>query len=280
MVRRTNTNGGPFILPSIVMDDYININRELWNAKTDIHVNSAFYDIESFLQGKSSLRHIEIDLLGEIKGKSILHLQCHFGQDSISLARMGAQVTGIDLSNKSIDAARGLAEKAKLPVRFINCDLYDTPNHIDGQFDIVFTSYGTIGWLPDIDKWASVIRHFLKPGGRFIFVEFHPVRWMYDDDYSKIEWSYFNRGIIIEELEGTYTDRDAPIKKKSASWNHSLSEVIGSLLKHGLSISHFKEYDYSAYACFNNVVRIGEEHYQIKGVEGKIPLMYSLVATG
>ncbi len=158
--------------------DYIAKNKTSWNDKTDHHYNSAFYDVDGFLKGKNSLNEIELKLLGDVSGKTILHLQCHFGMDSISLARMRAVVTGVDLSDKAIGKANELAQQTNAAATFVCCDIYDLPNHLNKQFDIVFTSYGTIGWLPDIDKWAAIVSTYLKPGGKFIFADFHPVVWM------------------------------------------------------------------------------------------------------
>ena len=148
--------------------DYKEINKALWNNKTDVHIESEFYDNETFINGRNSLNSIELELLGDIKGKSVLHLQCHFGQDTISLNRLGANVTGIDLSDKAIERAKELTIKTNSDAKFICCDIYDLPNHLDEQFDIVFTSYGVIGWLPDLDKWAKIISHFLKQDGKFV----------------------------------------------------------------------------------------------------------------
>ena len=140
------------------------------------------------MKGRTSLNSIELDLLGDVKGKQILHLQCHFGQDSISLSRLGAKVTGMDLADKAIDAARQLSTKCATDTEFVLSDIYDLPNVLNKKYDIVYTSYGTIGWLPDLDQWAGVISHFLKPGGKFIFVEFHPFVWMYDDDFTHVKY--------------------------------------------------------------------------------------------
>ena len=128
--------------------NYIEINRQSWNDRTEIHLKSEFYDLENFRKGKSSLNDIELNLLGDIQGMTILHLQCHFGQDTISLSRLGAKVTGVDLSDKAIECAQNLAKDTNAQTRFICCDIYDLPNHLDEKFDLVFTSYGTIGWLP------------------------------------------------------------------------------------------------------------------------------------
>lgn len=258
--------------------DYIDINKKLWNQKTEIHYNSDFYDVDSFINGKDSLNPVEIGLLGEINGKRILHLQCHFGQDTISLARHGALPTGIDLSENAIEKAQKLNESLGSNAKFIQSDIYKLPEILDEKFDIVFTSYGVIGWLPDMSKWAEIIKQYLKPGGEFIMVEFHPIIWMFSYDFKQIEFNYMDSAPIIEELEGTYTDKEAQIKEKSVSWNHGLSTVIDSLIKTGLSITDFKEYNYSPYDCFENTVKIDDRKFQIKGLENKIPMMYSLKA--
>ena len=164
--------------------NYKEIHRKSGNQRVDVHMDSEFYDMKGFLSGKSSLNSIELELLGDIRGKEILHLQCHFGQDTISLARTGAIATGVDLSDKAIQKAQELASQCGVEASFIQCDIYDLPKHLDRQFDIVFTSYGTIGWLPDLDKWAGIVSRYLKPKGKFVFVELHPVVWMFYDDFK------------------------------------------------------------------------------------------------
>ena len=259
-------------------DNYIQINRDSWNNKTEAHVNSDFYNLDGFLKGETSLNSIELDLLGDISGKSVLHLQCHFGQDSISLARLGAQVTGVDLSDRAIETAKDLAQKTKTDCEFICCDLYDLPNHLDQQFDLVFTSYGTIGWLPDLDRWAKLISHFLKPNGKFVFVEFHPVVWMFDYNFKHIEYRYFKSNAIVETDTGTYADKNAEITQTTVSWNHGLSEVVNSLIQSGLSIQSLDEFDYSPYNCFNKTVEIEPKKFQIEHLGNKIPMVYAIEA--
>lgn len=260
-------------------DNYIEINKKAWDSKTPYHVESPFYDMESFMHGKSTLTPIELRLLGEIAGKRILHLQCHFGQDTISLGRMGATVTGIDFSEASIEKARQLSNDTGVPARFICCDIYDLRNHLDEEFDTVFTSYGTIGWLPDLDKWANIISKFLKPGGKFIFAEFHPVLWMFDNALEKIHYNYFKDDAIIEIDMGTYADVTAPIENETISWNHSLSEVINSLISNGIDINSFDEYDFSPYNCFNNMEEYEQGKYRFSAHGNKLPLVYSILAT-
>ncbi|MBT8320614.1 MAG: class I SAM-dependent methyltransferase [Eudoraea sp.] len=258
--------------------DYIEQNRKAWNNKVATHLRSDFYDVTGFLKGNSSLQEIELGLLGDLKGKSVLHLQCHFGLDTLSLARLGAKATGVDLSDKAIEQALELAKETNLPGSFVCCDLYDLPNHLNEKFDMVFTTYGTIGWLPDLNKWASLISRYLKPGGELLFVEFHPVVWMFDEDFERIAFDYFNTEPIIETETGTYADPDAPLKQELISWNHSLGEVIRSLLDGGLEITFFEEYDYSPYNCFKNTHEEEPGRFRIKQLAHKVPMVYALKA--
>lgn len=260
------------------LKEYIDINRQLWNEKTKHHVDSEFYDMKGFLAGNTSLKEPEMELLGDVKGKSIVHLQCHFGQDSLSLARMGAKVTGVDLSDVAIDYAQKLAKDMQLDAKFIASDIYDVPKVMDEQFDMVFASYGVIGWHPDMKRWANVVAGLLKQGGEFVFAEFHPMVWMFDNHFTKFEYPYFNRAPIVETLEGTYAEKGADIKLKEIGWNHTLSDVMQSLIDAGLTIEVFKEYDWAAYDCFNNTVKVADGKWQIKGMEGMLPMMYTLKA--
>lgn len=259
--------------------NYLEINKKTWNEKTDIHVNSEFYANDDFLNGKSSLNDIELKLLGDLRGKSILHLQCHFGQDTLSFARMGAKSTGVDLSDKAIAKANEFNKILNLDAKFICCDIYDLPNHLDEQFDIVFTSYGTIGWLPDLDKWANVVSRFLKPLGKFVFAEFHPILWMFDNNFKEVFYSYFNVEPIIEEETGTYANKNASLETKTITWNHPTSEVLNALIQSGLEINSFNEYDYSPYNCFNETEEFEPGKFRIKHLQNKIPMVFSLTAT-
>ncbi|NEM98310.1 class I SAM-dependent methyltransferase [Pontibacter burrus] len=260
-----------------MIPDYINQNKALWNARTQVHVDSAFYNVASFKAGRSSLNDIELELLGSVESKKILHLQCHFGQDTLSLARMGADVTGVDLSDVAIAKAQELAAELDLNARFICCNVLELDKHLAEQFDIVFCSYGVIGWHPDMQVFASIVSTFLKPGGAFYLVEFHPFIWMYDNKQEKITYSYFNEGPIVETEEGTYADKDAPLSHDSYTWNHPLSDVITALLQHNLELSLFREYDYSPYNIFQETTESGSQ-YRIKDLEGKLPLVYAVKA--
>ncbi len=260
--------------------EYLEKNRSSWNARTPIHLNSEFYSLAEFKSGISTLKEIELPLLGDVKGLKILHLQCHFGQDSLSLSHIGAQVTGVDLSDAAIAKARELNDELNLDAKFICCDIFDLPNHLDEQFDIVFTSYGVITWLPELDTWAKVIQGFLKKGGKFVMAEFHPFIWTFDEKLSKIDYSYFNDGVIIEKLESTYGDPDHEIKGETDHcWNHSLAETIGSLLSTGLTLTHFDEHNYSPYDCFENLEEFSPGRFRFKHLKHTIPMVYSLVCT-
>lgn len=260
------------------MENYLEINRKSWNAKVEPHLKSDFYFVDEFLKGRSSLNSIELELLGDIKNKKILHLQCHFGQDSISLSRLGAEVTGIDLSDKAIETARELALKCETNTQFICTDLYNLTNVLNEKFDIVFTSYGTIGWLPDLDRWAKVISHFLKPDGKFVMAEFHPVVWMFDDDFDGVKYNYFNEKPILETYEGTYADPSANIVQEYVMWNHSLAEVLQSLIDNNLKIDQFKEFDWSPYPCFRHVQEFEKGKWRISMFGNKIPLVFAIGA--
>lgn len=257
--------------------DYFDANKKKWNKATAYHVASDFYDMPAFLNGKSSLNSIELNLLGDITGQSLLHLQCHFGQDTLSLTRMGANTTGIDLSDVAIQQAQTLASQLELDKKatFICSNVYDLKENLQEQFDIIFSSYGVIGWLPDINKWAQIVSHFLKPGGQFIFVEFHPAVWMFDDDFTCIKYAYFNREVIPEESSGTYADKNADFTLSAYTWNHALSEVVTALLQAGLKMEQFQEFDYSPYNCFSNTTQ-EDNRYYIKDMEHKLPMVYAL----
>ena len=258
---------------------YFEANKALWNKRVDHHFNSEFYDKEKFKDTKNSLNSIELEELGDISGKTILHLQCHFGQDTLSLAKLGAEVSGVDFSEEAIIKAKLLSKELNINANFICCNIYDLKEKLDKNFDIVFTSYGTIGWLPDIKKWAEIVSHFLKPNGEFLIVEFHPVIWMLVDKFENIKYSYFHTDEpIAETSEGTYTDKEANIKMIEYGWNHTISDVINSLISNGLEINSFKEFDYSPYNCFPNMIEKDKGKFVFEKFSGVLPMIYSFKA--
>ncbi len=259
------------------METFFESNRKLWNARVNVHLNSPMYDMEGFRGGASSLKSIELDLLGSVEGKKILHLQCHFGQDTLSLARMGGEVTGIDFSDRAIQEARSIARELELPARFVCGNVLETDKLVGETFDLVYTSYGVLGWLPELAPWAAVVDRLLAPGGEFLIVEFHPVVHMLDEAMQYFKYPYFNRPVSPEVVSGTYADREAALEMEEYFWNHSLAEVIEPLLGAGLEITHFSEYDYSPWDCFNRSVP-SSDGFQIEGLEGKLPMVFALKA--
>lgn len=256
---------------------WLGSNRELWDSWTEVHKDSDFYAVDRFLAGASTLQSIELKELGDVDGLSLLHLQCHFGLDTLSWARRGARVTGVDLSPKAMTVARELASKAGLDARFETSDVLELD--LGETFDVVFTSYGVLDWLPDLDRWASVVARHLKPGGRFYIVELHPVLGMLADDGKSFANGYFStEAPIAYAEEGTYADPEAAVSGTSYTWNHSLSEVVGALLKAGLRLDFLREHDFSPYDCFPFTAEIEPGKAQIPGLEGKVPMCYSLQA--
>jgi len=260
---------------------YFEKNKALWNAKTPLHIESEFYDLKGFESGENPLNEIEIQGVGAVKGKNLLHLQCHFGMDTIAWARMGAKVTGIDFSEVAIEKARELAKKYAPEATFVCCNVLNTRDFVSEKFDIVFTSYGTIGWLPDLKPWAKAIAASLSENGIFYIADFHPFVWMLDDNFKEIYYGYFptpaNEPIVTEQ-EGTYADRAANLKLTEFGWNHSISEIMTALLAEGLVMESFEEFDYSPYNCFPNMKEVGAKKFIFEHFEHKIPYVFALKA--
>ncbi|MEM9679229.1 MAG: class I SAM-dependent methyltransferase, partial [Bacteroidota bacterium] len=211
-------------------DNYFEVNKATWNRKVKVHAKSEMYNMKAFKAGESSLMPYELKALGNVSGKSLLHLQCHFGQDTLSWSRMGAKCTGIDISDEGITLAKKLNSELDLDAKFVCSNVLETSQHVSELFDIVFTSYGVIGWLPDLKPWAKMISERLKPGGVFYIVEFHPIVWMYDyiSGQPVMRYGYHQNEVIYEEYEGTYADESDSMVSKEYGWNHGLGEVITS----------------------------------------------------
>jgi len=259
--------------------DYFKTNKETWNKKVAVHAASDFYDMKGFMAGKSSLNKYELEALGDVSGKRLLHLQCHFGQDTLSWARMGAICTGVDISDEAITLSRKLTKDLNLSADFVCCNVLDTGNYIKTKFDIVFTSYGVIGWLPDLKPWGRMIAERLKKGGTFYMVEFHPIVWMFDylDGTSIMKYGYMQEEVIYEEYEGTYANQDSKMTSKEYGWNHGLSEVVNALIEAGLTIDFLNEYDESPYNVLPDLVKTKSGMYETK--DKLYPLIFEIKAT-
>ena len=266
------------------MDPSLAANQALWNAWTPFHITSKFYDVDGFKAGRETLDPIELEGVGDVRGKSLLHLQCHFGLTTLSWARRGAIVTGADFSIEAIQAARCLASEVGLVATFIHSNLYELSQHLDSQFDVVFTSHGVLSWLPDLDGWARVIAHFLKPGGIFYIVEAHPVVLMFDnqrdDTELRLRYPYFHQPEPLQEEEhGSYAVPDAPVHGVACYWSHSLADILGALLRAGLRVTSLVEYPFMGWAYFPWMERRPDGAWQLPPGKGDIPLMFSLKAT-
>ena len=260
---------------------YFEVNKDTWNKKVSIHKTSEFYDVEGFKKGKNSLNAYELNEVGDVKGKRLLHLQCHFGQDTLSWSRLGAKCTGIDLSDEGINEAKKLNNELGLDAIFIESNLYDVPKKVKGKFDIVFTSYGVVGWLPDLKTWGEIIASKLKKGGVFYMIEFHPIVWMYDflQTTPKLAYPYLNKDVIYEEYSGTYTNSDAAILSKEYGWNHGLGEVVTALTNAGLQIEFLHEFEKSPYNSFPEMDKTEDGLFILKEDQRMFPLIYSIRAT-
>lgn len=259
------------------MEHYFENNRQLWNRRTELHRDSQFYDLQSFKKGQNTLKSVEMDALGNVQKKSLLHLQCHFGLDTLSWERLGAMVTGVDFSENAIDLAIKIRDEQGLKARFIRANIYDLPQFLDETFDVIFTSYGVLCWLPDIKAWAQLIARFLNPGGVFYIVEFHPVIMMFDERSGEMLYSYFHQQEPIEQhVEYTYANDQEPLNHREYSWNHSLSDVVNALIAVGLQVEGLHEYPFSSYNCFPNLELNKDGYYWEKHRKGIVPLMFSI----
>ncbi|EGV44093.1 class I SAM-dependent methyltransferase [Bizionia argentinensis JUB59] len=259
--------------------NYFATNKATWNTKVKVHAESNMYNMLAFKKGESSLMPYELEALGIVSGKSLLHLQCHFGQDTLSWSRLGAKCVGVDLSDEGIKLAQELNRELGLDAEFICCNVLDTSEHIKGQFDIVFTSYGVIGWLPDLKPWGEMIAERLKKGGTFFMAEFHPIVWMFDYLKGKpiMKYGYMQDEPIYEEYEGTYANQESTMVSKEYGWNHGLSEVINALTEAGLHIEYLHEHNESPYNVLPDL--IPTENGMFKTVDNLYPLIFTLKAT-
>lgn len=259
--------------------NYFEINKDTWNKKVGIHAQSEMYNMDAFKSGETSLMPYELKALGDLNGKSLLHLQCHFGQDTLSWSRMGAKAVGVDLSDEGVKLAQQLNKELMLDAEFVCCNVLDTSKHIQEKFDIVFTSYGVIGWLPDLKPWAKMIAERLKVGGAFYIVEFHPILWMFDyvDGQPKMKYHYSQDEVIYDEYEGTYADQSSKMVSKEYGWNHGLSEVVNSLIEAGLQIDYLNEYDESPYDVFPDLIKTESGMYKMK--DQLFPMLFEVKAT-
>jgi SAM-dependent methyltransferase len=260
-------------------------NCDRWDELVAIHARSAFYDVPGFKAGKTSLRPIEMEELGDVAGKSLLHLQCHFGLDSLSWARRGARVTGVDYSENAIALARSLNDELRLGVEFLCSNVYDLPDGLDGRFDIVFTSYGAICWLPDLPRWGQLAARYLKPGGTFYMVEIHPTGLLFDDRKDvrepRVGYPYFpTPEPIRSESEGTYADRSAAVRHRTSfCWVYTMADVLNALIGAGLRIEFLHEFPYCVCPLLPCMAQHEDGWWYLQDPTLSLPFLFSVKAT-
>lgn len=265
--------------------ELVESNRRLWNDWTGLHVGSEHYDVEGFLADPSArpLDSVVRDVVGDVSGARLLHLQCHFGLDSLRLALMGAEVTGVDFSPAAIAAASDLSERAGIPATFVESDVCDLSAEVPAEsFDVAFTSYGTITWLPDLRPWAEGIASRLVAGGRLHVIDLHPTLWMFDEEVAEppmaVRYPYFGREAIRWEEHGSYAVPDADYQGESFSWQHTFEEIVGSLLSAGLAVESLREYPKIAWRHAPFMVQDAEGMWVLPPGACGIPLMFSVTA--
>lgn len=266
------------------MDPHVRRNRDLWDELADINVRSAFYDVEGFRRAATPLDDEVLAALGDVGGCDVLHLQCHFGMDTLRLAKLARRATGVDFSPRAIDLARRLSDETGIAARFVESDVYALPDVLDETFDVVFSSYGVLGWLPDVARWGQLVARYLRPGGRFAIVEGHPTMWMFDSAQATpvVRYPYFaaDEPIALLPAPGSaYADPDATVTHTEYSWSHSMADILGALLDAGLRITSFREYDHAVWRAFPHLVETRPGRYEQPGDGVKLPLLFALTAT-
>jgi SAM-dependent methyltransferase len=259
---------------------FIDSNKALWDDWTTKGFSPGFYKLERFKAGGEVLQGFEIEEVGDVSGKTLLHLQCHFGLDTLAWARHGARVTGVDFSEESINLARKLAADVGLDdARFVCSDVYGLPDVLDQSFDVVYTSFGVLAWLPDLRRWARVVDHFLAPGGTFYIAEYHPFPLVFDEE----------RGIVDPKITNRYFPGSEPIVYTGEEvnedfvvygWPYSLGEIVSTLAEVGLRIEFLHEFPFSESPHLGFVVQRADGEWGLPPeVEGELPLLFSVKAT-
>ena len=270
------------------MEDYRTLNRASWDERAAPHAASPDYAVDSFAADPAFLSGVvrfDLPLLGDISGRRGAHLQCHIGTDTISLARLGADMTGLDFSPAAIEQARRIAELADADVRFVEADIYQAvPVLGAGSFDLVYTGIGALCWLPDIRRWAAVVAGLLRPGGRLFIREGHPMLWSLDETRPgvlAVEYPYFERAEpMIFEDEGTYVRTDAVFtQNRTHSWNHGLGEMITALLAEGMELTGLVEHDSVPWEALpGQMEQIGGGEWRLADRPWRLPHSYTLQA--
>ena len=270
------------------MDPRLEANRRNWNERTPIHAASAFYDVASFKAGRITLHDIERREVGDVAGKSLLHMQCHFGLDTMSWTRLGADATGVDFSDEAISLARSLRSELGLSTRFVEANVYDLPQLLGEQFDIVYTAMGVLCWLPDLDAWAKVAARFVKPGGFFYLFEGHPLLNVFEFAAGpappsvgdlRVTYPYFHdpEGIFFKGGGRSYAG-DKPIASGAHEWAHGIAEIMAAVYNAGLTLEFLHEFPVNRYQAFPGMEKGADGWWRYPDGQDRLPQTFSLRA--
>jgi len=254
-------------------------NRKLWDEITPVHQRS--YGVDRFLAGESWLPKKILEEVGDVSERSLLHLQCHFGMDSLAWVRRGACVTGVDFSPVAIRTARDISERADLPATFICSDIYELPQNLEGHFDIVFTSIGVLCWLSDLDRWAQIIAHFLKPGGSFYIMDSHPLLYTFDEEgHWTFQLPYFHNDApyLWDDDSPDYMDPTYIPQSPSYEWQWAISDIINAIVGAGLELEFFHEFDALSDPVYPEMVQRADGLFTFPGTPVALPIIFSLRA--
>jgi len=259
------------------------INKKRWDEKVHANQKSPVYDVQGFIPGATTLLPIEVREVGDVAGKELLHLQCHFGMDSLSWAREGARVTGVDFSPEAIKKAQELSAQIGIQATFIESNIYDLESNLQGQFDVVFTSYGAICWLPDLKSWARIISNYLRPGGFFYIVDIHPFGNLIDEnspDFFKASYPYFTKEALMFDDDVPMIDSDYEFENKTRyEWVHPTSEIINALIDEGLRIDFMHEFPYCFFPIHPAMELREDGYWYLPEKDFNVPMLFSLKAS-
>ncbi len=263
-------------------DKHLDSNRDMWDLWTELHRDSDFYDLDGFRNGRNTVEAVDLEELGDVSGRTLLHLQCHFGLDTLSLARMGAVVTGLDFSPRAIELARSLAADLGIPATFVQARVDEAPHVLSGEFDIVYTSGGVLCWLRDMKEWARIAAGLVKPGGIFYIRDFHPIMNIFDDqvkDRPAVRLRYFHRPEPDRfEGEGSYAASGSRVKTASYEWTHSMGDIVTSLAEAGLRIEYLHEFPHISFESHPWLTRGDDGMWRYDAHPESLPMMFSILA--
>ena len=271
---------------------YLEANRKRWDESVAVHAASEFYGVDRFLAGESTLTQLDLDEIGDVDGRSLLHLQCHFGLDTLSWARLGAEVVGVDFAPSAILLARDLAAQTGLDATFVECDVYDSLERLSelvGSVDLVYVNLGALCWLPSIRDWAEVCARFLRPGGQLYVRDVHPIAFTLDDEAAagvlQLRYPYFETAEPLSwSGDDDYADGSATFEHQTTyEWNHSLGEIVSAVIDAGLTIDFLHEHDWTVYRALPWLNETEPGIWRLPQIDGnsdrRLPLMFSLGAT-